>query len=65
MFTHQKQPGVFQIVALEPSPKWRGQGEVIKKRQFEMHPNNLMVGATLVVALFRANMFLAEKMCYS
>jgi hypothetical protein len=30
--------GVFQIVALEPSPKWRGQGEVIKKQQFEMHP---------------------------
>jgi hypothetical protein len=22
---------VFQIVALESSPKWRGQGEVIKK----------------------------------
>jgi hypothetical protein len=30
--------GVFQIVALEPSPKCRGQGEVIKKLQFEMHP---------------------------
>jgi hypothetical protein len=34
----QGKKGVFQIAALEPSPKWRGQGEVIKKRQFEMHP---------------------------
>jgi FHS family L-fucose permease-like MFS transporter len=33
--------GAFQIVTLEPSPKWRGQGEVIKKRQFEIHPYKL------------------------
>jgi hypothetical protein len=38
VFYGQLLVGVFQIVALEPSPKWRGQGEVIKKRQFEMYP---------------------------
>jgi hypothetical protein len=60
MPNHTLNTGVFQIVALESSPKWRGQGEVIKKRQFEIHPSTLFrmgvvefsqcVGASVYIA---------------
>jgi cysteine desulfuration protein SufE len=52
--------GVFQIVALEPSPKWRGQGEVIKKRQFEMHPQIQPSSPTLLLFLLSYLMSINE-----